>query len=115
MKAPSTDPIRIATTDTIVDSRVVESFGIAIGIAIRSRGIGGNIMAGLDVLGNGNALDEYRDELAAIRREALDRMAAEAEEQGANAVLGLKFDSAEVGREMVEIVAYGTAVKLKSI
>src|SRR4051812_20076531 len=114
MNAPNADPIRIVTTDTIAGSRVVESFGIVIGIAIRSRGIGGNIMAGLDALGNGDALDEYRDELAAIRREALDRMAAEAEAQGANAVIGLKFDSAEVGREMVEIVAYGTAVRLES-
>jgi uncharacterized protein YbjQ (UPF0145 family) len=81
-----------------------------VGIAIRSRGFGGNIMAGLDALGNGSALAEYRDELTAIRREALARMAAEAEGLGANAVVGVRFDSAEVGREMVEVVAYGTAV-----
>ena len=61
--------------------------------------------------GNGSALAEYRDDLAAIRREALARMAAEAERLGANAVVGVRFDTAEVGREMVEVVAYGTAVE----
>src|SRR3954471_24025748 len=106
MSAGNDAPVCIATTDGLADAQIAMTLGVVVGIAIRSRGIGGNIMAGLDALGNGDALDEYRDELAAIRREALDRMAAEAEEQGANAVLGLKFDSAEVGREMVEIVAY---------
>jgi uncharacterized protein YbjQ (UPF0145 family) len=104
--------ICIATTDGIAGARIASTLGTVIGIAIRSRGVGGNIMAGLDALGNGNgsALDEYREDLAVIRREALARMAAEAEGLGANAVVGVRFDSAEVGREMVEIVAYGTAV-----
>ena len=80
-----------------------------------SRGVGGNIAAGLDALGNRGALDEYRDDLAAIRREALAQMGREAEELGANAVNGLRFDSAEVGLEMVEVVAYGTAVVLQNL
>src|SRR5215217_1328417 len=109
-EAPS---IRIATTDGITGTRVATTLNIVIGIAIRSRGVGGNIMAGLDALGNGRALDEYRDDLAAIRRDALARMAAEAEKLGANAVVGVRFDTAEVGREMVEVVAYGTAVVLQ--
>jgi uncharacterized protein YbjQ (UPF0145 family) len=84
-----------------------------IDIANRSRGVGGNIMAGLDALGNGSALAEYRDDLAAIRREALARMAAEAERPGANAVVGVRFDSAGVGHKMVAVVAYGTAVLIE--
>ena len=106
-------PIRIATTDGIAGARIAATLGVVVGIAIRTRGVGGNIMAGLDALGNGSALDEYRDDLAAIRREALARMAAEAEGLGANAVVGVRFDTAEVGREMVEVVAYGTAVVLQ--
>ena len=106
-------PSRIATTDGIAGARIATTLGVVVGIAIRSRGVGGNIMAGLDALGNGSALDEYRDDLAAIRREALARMAAEAEGLGANAVVGVRFDTAEVGREMVEVVAYGTAVVLQ--
>jgi uncharacterized protein YbjQ (UPF0145 family) len=86
---------------------------VVAGLAIRTRGVGGNIMAGLDALGEGGALAEYRADLAAIRREALARMAAEAAALGADAVVGVRFDTAEVGREMVEVVAYGTAVALR--
>jgi uncharacterized protein YbjQ (UPF0145 family) len=103
-------PLRIATTDGIAGVRIATTLGIVIGIAIRSRGVSGNIMAGLDALGNGSALAEYRDHLTAIRREALARMTAEAEGCGANAVVGMRYDTAEVGLEMVEVVAYGTAV-----
>ena len=113
MSAGNGTPVCIATTDGIAGARIATNLGAVIGIAIRSRGVGGNIMAGLDALGNGSALDEYRGDLAAIRREALARMAAEAEGLGANAVVGLRFDTAEVGREMVEVVAYGTAVVLQ--
>src|SRR5262245_43792352 len=80
----------IAATDGIAGARVATTLGIVLGIAIRSRGVGGNIMAGLDALGNGGALDEYRDDLSAIRREALARMAAEAEGRGATAVVGVR-------------------------
>jgi uncharacterized protein YbjQ (UPF0145 family) len=112
MNTPTIGADHIATTKRIAGAQIAKSFGIVVGIAIRSRGVGGNIMAGLDALGNGNgsALDEYRADLEAIRREAIARMALEADELGANAVVEVRFDTAEVGREMVEIVAYGTAV-----
>ena len=114
MNTPNAVPMCIATTDGIAGGRIAATLGVVVGIAIRSRGIGGNIMAGLDALGNGSALDEYRGDLAAIRQEALARMAAEADGLGANAVVGLRFDTAEVGREMGEIVAYGPAVVLQN-
>jgi uncharacterized protein YbjQ (UPF0145 family) len=114
MSAPDDAPVRLATTDGLAGARIATTLGVVVGIAIRSRGIGGNIMAGLDALGDGGALDEYRGHLAAIRREALARMAAEAEGLGADAVVGVRFDTAEVGREMVEVVAYGTAVVLQN-
>jgi len=110
MSTPNAATIRIVTTDVFADARIATSLGVVLGIAIRSRSVGGNIMAGLDTLGNDGALDEYRDELATVRREALARMTQEAEELGANAVVGVRYDTAEVGREMVEVVAYGTAV-----
>src|SRR5687768_16239826 len=113
MNTPNAAPIRIATTDGIAGAHIAMTLGVVVGIAIRSRGVAGNIMAGLDALGNGSALDEYRDLLAAIRREALARMGQEAEGMGATAVVGVRFDTAEVGREMVEVVAYGTAVVLQ--
>ncbi len=67
-------------------------------------------MAGLHALGNGSALDEYRTDLVTARREAIARMEACATERGANAIVGFSFDTAEVGHDMSEIVAYGTAV-----
>jgi uncharacterized protein YbjQ (UPF0145 family) len=103
-------PIPVVTTDGIAGERIVAMLGIVVGIAVRTRGVGGNIMAGFDALGNGSALAEFRDDLAAIRREALARMVAEAERLGGNAVVGTRFDAAEVGREKVEVIAYGTAV-----
>jgi uncharacterized protein YbjQ (UPF0145 family) len=105
--------MRIATTDRIAGTRIAMTLGIVVGIAIRSRGVGGNIMAGLESLGNGGALGEYRDDLTAIRREALVQMEAEAAELAATAVVGVRFDTAEVGHEMVEVVAYGTAVLIE--
>lgn len=107
------NPATIATTDGIAGVRIAQSLGVVVGLAIRSRGIGGNIMAGLEALGNDGALDEYRTDLTAIRHEALARLAAAADGLGATAVVGVRFDSAEVGHEMVEIVAYGTAVVLQ--
>ena len=102
--------MRIATTEGLAGQRTVAALGLVLGIAVRRRGLGGNIMAGFDALGDGDALGEYRGQLAATRREALDRMAADAAGLGANAIVGVRFDAAEVGHDMVEVVAYGTAV-----
>ena len=115
MNTPNCAPVCVATTDGIAGAGIAATLGVVVGLAIRTRGVGGNIMAGLDALGNGGALDEYRDLLAAIRREALARLATEAEGLGADAVVGVRFDAAEVGREMVEVVAYGTAVVLENL
>lgn len=112
MSVENNGAIRTTTIAGIAGTRVVHALGIVMGISIRRRGVGGNIMAGLDALGNGSALSEFTADLAMVRREALARMEAEAAERGANAVLGVRFDAAEVGREMVEVVAYGTAVRL---
>ena len=113
MSTPDAAPLRIATADGIAGTRIARTLGVAVGIAIRSRGVGGNIMAGLDALGCDGALSEYRDDLTAIRREALARMAGDAVGLEANAVIGVHFDTAAVGCEMVEVVAYGTAVVIE--
>ena len=102
--------MRIATTEGLAGRRTMAALGLVLGVAVRRRGLGANIMAGFDALGDGEALDEYRDQLAATRREALARMAAGAAGLGANAIVGVRFDTAEVGHDMVEVVAYGTAV-----
>jgi uncharacterized protein YbjQ (UPF0145 family) len=107
------EPIRVVTTEGIAGNRIIATLGFVFGLSIRSRGLGGNIMAGLDVLGNGGALSEYRDDLTTVRREAMMRMEMEAKALGAHAVIGVRFDTAEVGHDMTEIVAYGTAVLIE--
>lgn len=103
----------IVTTEQIAGQRIVTTLGLLLGIAVRSRGLGGNIMVGLHALGNGEALDEYRGDLAAVREEALAQLTERAVERGANAVVAVRFHAAEIGHDMSEIVAYGTAVQIE--
>ncbi len=98
----------VVTTPTIAGSRIREVKGQVFGLVVRSRGLGGNIMAGLRSLGGGE-ITEYTEMLEEARRHALDRMVQNAQSMGANAVLSMRFDSSELGQMMSEIVAYGTA------
>lgn len=100
----------IATTEVIAGGRTVTTIGLVIGLAIRSRGIGGNIMAGLHSLGNGGAMSEFSDALTTVREEAVAQMEVHAQVLGANAIVGVRFTVAEAGHDMSEVVAYGTAV-----
>ena len=98
----------VVTTPAIAGSRIREVKGQVFGIVVRSRWLGGNIMAGLRSLGGGE-ITEYTEMLEEARRHALDRMVQNAQSMGANAVLSMRFDSSELGQMMSEIVAYGTA------
>jgi uncharacterized protein YbjQ (UPF0145 family) len=99
----------IATAPFIAGWRVVETRGHVFGLVVRSRGRGGNIMAGLRSLGGGE-IHEYTSLLEDARRQAIDRMVQNATMTGANAVISMRFDSSELAGTMSEIVAYGTAV-----
>jgi uncharacterized protein YbjQ (UPF0145 family) len=99
----------VATTPYIAGWRIVEVKGHVFGLVVRSRGLGGNIMAGLRSLGGGE-IKEYTSLLEDTRRQAMDRMVQNATLMGANAILSMRFDSTELANTMSEIVAYGTAV-----
>jgi uncharacterized protein YbjQ (UPF0145 family) len=99
----------IVTTEEITNYRIVEMKGQVFGVVVRSRGLGGNIMAGLRSLGGGE-ITEYTQLLEEARRHAIDRMVQNATVMGANAIVRMQFDSSEIGQTMSEIVAYGTAV-----
>jgi uncharacterized protein YbjQ (UPF0145 family) len=99
----------VVTTETIAHYRIVETKGEVYGLVVRSRGLGGNIMAGLRSLGGGE-IKEYTSLLEEARRHAIDRMVQNATAMGANAIVRMQFDSSEIGTTMSEIVAYGTAV-----
>lgn len=99
----------VVTTPYLPGHRISEAKGMVFGLVVRSRGLGGNIMAGLRSLGGGE-IHEYTEMLEDTRRQALDRLVQNATLMGANAVLSMRFDSSELAGTMSEIVAYGTAV-----
>ena len=101
--------MQIVTTEIIEGYRITEVKGQVFGLVVRSRGLGGNIVAGLRSLVGGE-IHEYTSMLEDARRNALDRMVMNASAMGANAVVRMQFDSSEMGQTMSEIVAYGTAV-----
>jgi uncharacterized protein YbjQ (UPF0145 family) len=101
----------VATTETVAGHRVRQTLGQCFGVTVRSRGLGGNIMAGLRSIVGGE-ITEYSQMLEEARRHAIDRMVQNATLMGANGILMMRFDSSEIGQTMSEIVAYGTAVIL---
>lgn len=101
--------IVMVTTNYVPDKKIAKLIGTIFGVTVRSRGLGGNLMAGLRSLAGGE-IKEYTQMLSEARNYALDRLRDAAEELGANAVVDVRFDTSEVGNTMNEIVAYGTAV-----
>jgi uncharacterized protein YbjQ (UPF0145 family) len=99
----------VSTTNFIAGHRVVETRGQVFGVVVRSRGLGGNIVAFVRSLFGGE-IHEYTQLLEDARRQAIDRMVRNAAAMGANAILTMRFDSSELGGTMSEVVAYGTAV-----
>jgi uncharacterized protein YbjQ (UPF0145 family) len=94
--------------------KVDKVLGMVYGITVRSRGIGGNLMAGLRSLGGGE-INEYTEMAQQARQQALDRLAEHAKGMGANAVMSVMFDSTEIGSTMDEIIAFGTAVVISPV
>jgi len=102
----------VVTTETVAGYRVRETKGQVFGVVVRSRGLGGTIMASLRSIGGGEIV-EFTELLEEARRHAIDRMVANAQAMGADAIVMMRFDSSEMGQSMTEIVAYGTAVVLE--
>ena len=102
----------ITTTPFVAGHRVVESKGQVFGLVVRSRGLVGNLTAAVRSLAGGE-ITEYTELLEDTRRQAIDRMVANATLMGANAVISMRFDSSELNNSMSEIVAYGTAVAIE--
>jgi len=99
----------LATTDTIPGKTIVKHIGLVKGNTIRARHLGKDILAGLRNLVGGE-IAEYTKLMGESREQALDRMVEEARKLGANAIVGLRFSTAEVMTHAAEILAYGTAV-----
>ena len=102
----------ISTTDIVPGKEIVEVLDIARGSTVRARNIGRDIFAGLKNLVGGE-ISEYTKLMADAREEAIDRMIADAETLGADAIINVRFMTAMVMQGASEILAYGTAVKFK--
>jgi uncharacterized protein YbjQ (UPF0145 family) len=102
----------MVTSDEIPGKHIVETIGLVRGNTIRARNIGRDIIA---VFRNiiGGEITDYTKMLAEAREQALDRMQEEALALGANAIVGLRFASAEVMQGAAELLAYGTAVRIE--
>ena len=102
----------VVTSENIGGHRIVESLGQVFGVVVRSRGIGGNLMAGLRSIAGGE-INEYTALVEDTRRHAIDRLVQNATLMGADAVVMMRFDPGEIGQTMSEVVAYGTAVRFE--
>jgi len=104
----------LLTTNYAPGYRIDKVLGMVYGITVRSRGLGGNILAGLRTIGGGE-IHEYTEMAHQARQQALDRLAEQAKGLGANAVVSVMFDSTEIGNTMDEIIAFGTAVVISPV
>jgi len=102
----------VVTTNNIPGYEVIEVYGEVFGLIVRSRNLFGNIGANLHTIFGGE-VKGYTKLLAQTREQAMDRPREEALAKGANAVLMMRFDSGNIANQMNEVVAYGTAVKVK--
>jgi len=102
----------VVTTEQIEGKKVIETLGMVKGSTIRARHVGHDIMAGLRNIVGGEIKD-YTTLLAQAREEALQRMVAQAEGMGANAVICTRFVTSMVMGGAAEMVAYGTAVRVE--
>jgi uncharacterized protein YbjQ (UPF0145 family) len=102
----------IATTNEIAGQEIEEVFGEVFGLTVRSRNLGSQLGAGLKSI-IGGELKGMTKALVDSRQQVIDRMVEEAEAKGANAVVGMRFDTSEMGDTWTEICAYGTAVRVR--
>src|SRR6058998_2666336 len=103
----------LITTMNDVPGQVVDQvYGEVFGLTVRSRNLGSQIGAGLKSL-IGGELGGMTKMLAQGREEAIQRLVAEAELKGANAIIAMRFDTSELGTTWTEICAYGTAVRAR--
>ena len=104
--------MKISNTETIANYTITETLGIARGSTVRSRNIGRDIFASLKNIVGGE-IEEYTKLQADAREQALQRMIKDAQKLEADAVVNVRFTTSVVAQGASEMLAYGTAVKLK--
>ena len=105
----------LVTTSTFLEGyKITQHLGIIRGITVRSRGVGGSFIGGLQTLvGGRNSI--YTELCETAREEAYQLMLQHAQQHGANAVINMRYDANEVIQGVTEVLAYGTAVVVEKI
>ena len=101
----------LTTIETIPGKEIVEHLGLVQGSSVRAKHLGKDVLAGFRNLVGGE-MGGYTELLSETRREATERMIAEAEKLGANAILNIRYGTSAIAAGAAEVFAYGTAVKL---
>ena len=102
----------IVNTETIVGKEIKESLGVVKGEVVQSKNFGRDFMAGMKTLVGGE-IKGYTEMISEARNIATNRMIEEATKLGADAIVNVRYGSSAVMQGAAEIIAYGTAVKLK--
>lgn len=102
----------VTTQDFFADYEITETLGLVKGNTIRAKHIGKDIMAGLRTIVGGE-IHEYSKMFSESREQATDRMISKAQELGADGIVCMRFTTSNVMQGAAELLAYGTAVKLR--
>jgi uncharacterized protein YbjQ (UPF0145 family) len=114
MEARRRQAMLISTTNDLAGYEIVEVLGEVFGLTVRSRNVGSQIGASLKSI-LGGELKGLTKALQDSRQQVIDRMVEEARARGADAIVGMRFDTSEMGSNWTEICAYGTAVRTRRI
>ena len=102
----------IVTSPDVTGKKIVRTLGMVRGNSVRARHIGRDIMAGMRMLVGGD-VHEYAKLLSESREQAVDRMCADAESLGGNAIVTVRFSTSTLAQGAAEMLAYGTAVLIE--
>lgn len=108
----SVDEFVIVSSNYVPGYEIIETKGFVYGLTVRSRGVGGQIGAGIRSMFGGE-IKEYVHMMEETREEALQRAIQHAQDMGANAVISARYDSNDISDIMQEILVYGTAVVVR--
>lgn len=111
----SKESILVVTTPTVSGYEIVKVLGMVHGLTVRTRGVGGKIVAGIQGIFGGE-VSSYSSECEKARKESMDRLVENARRMGANAVVGADFETSDILQGTATIFsAYGTAVIIKPV
>ena len=102
----------LTSIESVPGKSIVEHFGLVAGSTVRAKHMGRDIMAGFKNIVGGE-LKGYTELLNDSRSEAIQRMLAQAEQKGANAVINVRFSTSSVAQGAAELYVYGTAVMVE--